>query len=280
MSTENILINNLVTRMKREYEDTILEDGRVGVTSLIRSQRLIGYVHEYIKEMLIHYDIPNSKIFPPLGSSKPELSLPGFLKTKNQDICVLPEKLNEKETISKGVLEGKETPYTMNILRRSISINVRSQLSSLAKNFDTLFERTFAEAFNLHMQIPELIMGEVYVVPLIAYDPDAIAKKEIAWRERLPFKYIPAFSEISNRSSASNETYKYERLALLIIDFRENPPKIIETAETIAKINNMDVDETKKYSLKKLSLRGFVKDILDIYKKRHGLEEYEKLLSK
>ena len=34
-------------------------------------------------------------------------------------------------------------------------------MSSLAKNADTLFERTFAEAMNLHMQYPNIVLSDV-----------------------------------------------------------------------------------------------------------------------
>lgn len=69
----------------------------------------------------------------------------GFLKKKSQDISIIPEGFREEE-ITDGVLIGKKDKIGKGILSKSISINIRSQLSSIGKNFDTLYERTFAEA--------------------------------------------------------------------------------------------------------------------------------------
>jgi len=280
MSFEKNKINEMLKQIKYEYEEAILREGRQGVTSLIRSQKLIGHVHEYTKEMLVYYGINPSLIYPPIGQTQPEIPLPGFFKRKSQDICVIPEEPVRKEVIMDGVLKGEETKYTKDLINRSISINIRSQLSSLAKNFDTLFERTFAEAINLHLRTPNLILGEIYLIPLVAYDPNAIPRYEIAWREKLPFKFIPAFSEINGRRLNSGEEYKYERVSLVIVDFRKSPPIIIESMDPLIELSIVDENIASRYSLKELSLRNFVKDLLDLYKERHGSEAYEALLKK
>ena len=49
-------------------------------------------------------------------------------------------------------------------------------MSSLAKNSDTLFERTFAEAQNLHMRYPDIVLGEVYLIPVHEYDDDMVKR--------------------------------------------------------------------------------------------------------
>ena len=177
-------MDNDLTRLKSKlkeikilYEQTIKSGGRDGVHSLIRSQKLIGIIHDYIKQELISYGISKDKIFPRLNETKPELRMSGFLKEKKQDISIISGKF-KKETIKEGVLIGKIDKIGKDIMNTSISINVRSQLSSLGKNFDTLYERTFAEALNLHLRTNKLIMGEVYMIPLVAYDPKKMAKKE------------------------------------------------------------------------------------------------------
>ena len=43
-------------------------------------------------------------------------------------------------------------------------------MSSLAKNADTLFERIFAKSLNLHMRYPNIVLGEVYLIPVYEYD--------------------------------------------------------------------------------------------------------------
>lgn len=266
---DDMSINAVILRVKKMYEDAIISGGRDGVHSLIRSKKLINCIHEYIKHELVKQGVDPSKIIPPLGSTKPELKMVGFLKRKSQDISVLSNP-PKTEIIEEGVLTGKKDKVGKEVMNKSISINIRSQLSSIAKNFDTLFERTFAETLNLHLRAPKLVTGEVYMVPLIAYDPDKIDKKKIDWREWLPVTYIPAFQALNNRKDDEDDEYKYERVCLLIIDFRQNPPEIVESILTFVDEGRIDEEMAKKFSMSGLDIKNFVSDILDIYKKRHG----------
>ena len=78
-------------------------------------------------------------------------------------------------------------PYGEEYSKNTLVINVRSQMSSLAKNSDTLFERTFAEAMNLHMQYPDIVLGEVYLIPINEYDDEEalqILHKQISGAKR------------------------------------------------------------------------------------------------
>ncbi|MDH3325037.1 MAG: restriction endonuclease [Candidatus Peregrinibacteria bacterium] len=255
--------------MKKLYEDTIISGGRKGVTSLIRSQKLINILHNYIKEQLVSYGVNPSKIYPKIDETKPELKMAGFLKEKSQDISIIAGEFKQ-EIITGGVLIGKKDKIGLKNLSKSLSINVRSQLSSLGKNFDTLYERTFAEALNLHLRIPELVMGEVYLLPLVAYDPKKMKENEIDWDEKAPIKYIPAFREINNRSSTEIDDYKYERVCLLIVDFREEQPVIIESSKQLHEMGWIDEKDIEKFSLKGLGIKDFVKDLLNSYEERHG----------
>lgn len=255
--------------MKKLYEETIKIGGRKGTHSLIRSQKLINIIHNYIKEQLVSYGVNPNKIQPPINQTKPELTMAGFLKKKSQDISIIPDDFKEEE-ITEGVLIGQKDEIGKAVLSKSISINIRSQLSSIAKNFDTLYERTFAEALNLHLRIPKLVMGEVYLVPLVAYDPDKINNKEIGWKEKLPITYIPAFREINNRKSEDIDDYKYERVCLLIVDFRGEKPIIIEDSEQLHKMGWIKKEDIDKFSLKGLGIKDFVKDLLNSYEERHG----------
>jgi len=262
-------INSVILKIKKMYEEAIIKGGRDGVHSLIRSKKLIDCIHEYIKHELVKHGIAPSKIIPPLGKTRPELKMAGFLKRKSQDICVL-SKSPKTEIIEEGVLVGEKDKIGKDVMNNSISINIRSQLSSLAKNFDTLFERTFAEALNLHLRAPKLVMGEVYMVPFIAYDPDKIDKNKIDWKEWLPVNYIPAFQALNNRKNDEDDEYKYERVCLLIIDFRSDPPKIIDSIQSFVDEGIINEEMAKKFSMSGLDIKNFVSDILDIYKKRHG----------
>jgi len=269
MSNEDKLLTEALVKIKKDYEKAIISGGTDETHSLIRSKKLIEHLHEYIKERLIANGVHKLRIYPPIGKSSPELKMSGFLKEKDQDISVLPE-LPKEEIIKEGVLIGKKDKVSKDIMNKSISINIRSQLSSLSKNFDTLFERTFAEPLNLHLRAPKLIMGEVYMVPLVAYDPDAIKEKKVSWREVLPIKYIPAFSELNNRLSDEIHEYKYERVCLLIVDFRKDPPEIVNSAKTFVDNKLIKEDEMDSFSMNSLTMENFIHDILNIYEKRHG----------
>lgn len=255
--------------IKVDYENAIRSGGTNKVHSLIRSKRLINHIHEYVKEELIAKGINPEKIYPRVGNSAPELKMSGFFKTKSQDIVILTGTPVEEE-ISDGVLAGKLDSLGKNISERSISINVRSQLSSINKNFDTLYERTFAEPLNLHLRFPKLVTGEIYLMPLVAYDASAAARRRVAFSEKFPAKYIPAFSTISGRESITGYEYKYERACLLIVDFRSESPEVIDSIEKLVEERIIPEADRPKYSLDGLSPVGFIDDLLRLYKRRHG----------
>ena len=271
MGKKDSLLIEKLKEIKKLYEEASRSRGTEGTLSEIRASKLIMPIHDYVKEELIAHGVNPNKIFPPPNKTKPEIKLIGFLKGKNQDIIVSPEK-PEEETIEEGVLIGGIDKVGKRITNKTLSINIRSQLSSIAKNFDTLYERTFAEPLNLHLKNKKLVMGEVYLVPLMAYDPDRRGKSQMAFREKLPvFKYISSFQALNNRKfdDEGNE-YKYERVCLLIVDFRQDPPKIINDVQELVDGGFIDKDMAKKITLKGLTIKDFVSDILEVYRKRHG----------
>jgi hypothetical protein len=266
--TSEQAITQTLKQIKKLYEQVSKESGTEGTISEIRASKIIMPVHEYIKAELISKGINPHKMFPSLGSKKPEIKLKGYLKCKDQDILVLPVKPTKeqiKKTKSLEILAEENKT-------RLLSINVRSQLSSLGKNYDTLFERTFAEALNLHLENRLLVLGEVYLVPLVAYDPDARGTETPKFKEVLPaLKYIRSFQQINSRNSnGEGDEYKYERVCLLIVDFRKDPPRVINTVSELVKEGIVSEEEAKQISLQNLTLFDFVDDLLNIYERRHG----------
>jgi hypothetical protein len=262
-----LTIADVLSVMKNELENKILTGGREETTSFIRSQKFVGHLHEFVKQELISNGISSSKIYPPKGKSKPEQKFSGFLKQKDQDIVALNNK-NKPEIIKVGPTAGKTDCIGLNSSSKAISINVRGQMSSIAKNFDTLYERTFAEALNLHERIPKLVLGELYYLPLVAYDPDEMLNNRISWKEKLPSKYIPSFEALNGRNEKV-DFYKYEKVCLLIVDFRTDPPTIVSEDDLISE-EIISENQRQSYSLQNMSVDNFVKDIVDIYKQRHG----------
>ena len=148
--TNLITIQQAVDGFKELIETSIIEGGIKAKAAIIRSSRPINFIHEAVKADFIRKGISPDRIHPPLGASKPELKLAGFIKQKHQDVCVTPEGyVPESETMTEGILREATDYYGKDYTERTISVNIRSQMSSLAKNFDTLYERTIAEAQNL-----------------------------------------------------------------------------------------------------------------------------------
>lgn len=264
-----ITIDEAVNNFQTLINNAIKKGGLDEKTAIIRSSKTINNIHEAVKSKLINKGINSKNIFPPINSSKPELILYGFFKKKSQDICIIPESINKNEEIlSKGLLTGKTDKFGKNYTEKIISINVRSQISSLAKNFDTLYERTFAEAYNLHLRCPKMCLGEVYMIAVPEYDSDAFKKKKVKFTDHIGMveKYITAFNALNNRIDYNKDTYKYEKCCLLIVDFTFKKPKIYNTDDELKKANLLPSDST--VSIKDLTWDNFVNDLLNIHKDR------------
>jgi len=264
-----ITIDEALESIKIVLEKTIGTLGENGKTSLIRSQKPIKLIHEAVKTLLISSGINQANIKPKLGTSSGELKLSGFLKKKDQDICIVPTgKQATSETMVDGLLAGHKDIFGTTLTENIISINVRSQLSSLGNNIDTLYERTFAEAMNLHMRCPKMCLGEVYMIPVFEYHKHKAQKKQIDWVTTMsPIEtYIKAFNAINLRKIVTDEFYKYERVCLLIVDFSKQKPKLYHTDAEL-KADGL-IPQGSTASMTGLDYTNFVTDILQIYTAR------------
>ncbi|MDE7264600.1 MAG: hypothetical protein K2N64_08070 [Anaeroplasmataceae bacterium] len=239
--------------------------------SLIRSSKLINLIHEAVKKDLIDNGVQLHRIFPPHNASKPELKIAGFLKQKNQDVCVVPTTIKKQSRIIDwGPLatEGLTDHYGQAFCEASLVINVRSQVSSLAKNADTLFERTFAEPMNLHLIYPNMVLGDVYLIPVYEYDEALMLKNKVGFKSSKTnvLKYISFFSAISNRQSADDDLHKYERCALLVVDFCRTVPKIYTTTTEL--IADGIIPASCSIDFEKISIDNFTQDIIQSYNNR------------
>jgi len=197
-------IDQQLLQFKSLIEDSIITGGLKGKESMIRSSVLINLIHDAVKKGFIDAGVNPNNIYPRFRDTKPELKMAGFLKQKNQDICIVPSNIQKiPSAINWGPLafENKTDDYGFEYSTNTLVVNVRSQMSSLAKNSDTLFERTVAEALNLHKRYPEIVLGEVYLIPLHEYDDDLVKLNTVGFRNRQTNieKYISFFSSINNR---------------------------------------------------------------------------------
>lgn len=241
-----------------QFNGNTYANGNKAKEALIRSQKIINLIHEFVKNEFVHCGVSKRIIFPPLGNSSPEIKIKGFLKSKNQDVAIIP--LDDMLSLSNTLSPDNE---------KILSVNIRSQLSSLNKNIDTLYERTFAEALNLHMSYAKQCLGEVYLIPTHEYDDKAMLQNRVIFKSISKIEnYIKMFQAINNRRETNKDEYKYERVCLLIVDFRQKQPKLYETIEELKKDKLVSKNSTA--SLKNLTAKNFAEDLLSIYTDRFG----------
>lgn len=266
-------IDNQLLVFKQMIEDSIETGGTQGKESMIRSSQLINLIHDAVKYELIQHGIARDQIFPRLGDTKPEVRLAGFLKQKDQDVCVVPRNIRKESlTIDWGPMafQRKRDPYGFEYSNNTLVINVRSQMSSLAKNSDTLFERTFAEAQNLHMRYPEMVLGEVYLIPINEYDDEAVKENEVAFKPHQTDveKYISFFDSINGRRLGDPD-YMYERCTLLVVDFSKRQPVLFRNSAELKAAGIVSTRFPIEYAT--LGFDSFVADILQIYESRFDI---------
>lgn len=291
MSHNDILFNHIVL-MKDLLENAITTssvngvpraNGALAKEGLIRSKALIEILHEAVKNSLVLENTKAKNIFPPLGVNKPELKISGFLKKKAQDICVVPDNIQmERTKIEWGPLafESQIDPYGQEYTENTLIINVRSQLSSLSNNTDTLFERTFAEATNLHTIYPKIVLGELYLIPVYEYDSSQAKHNRVAFSNTKTNleKYISFFTSINRRQPDTryhNKNYdidyhKYEKCALVIVDFSKNIPKIYSSTHEL--IEDGLVSPAFPLELSEISYESLFSDLLSEYSNRFNIK--------
>ena len=270
-------LQDCVNNIKTTVENAIIINGTSGKTSVIRSQGVINMLHEVVKTSLIQNGVHADLIHPPLSQSNGEKTLAGFLKFKKQDICVFPknkpeilEPLDFNGLYATGVTEPYGELFTEHIL----SVNVRSQLSSIGSNIDTMYERTYAEPLNLHRRLPKMVLGEVYLLSVRELDSSQVALNNVAYKPhtdsvgRYIERYIKGFAALNMRSGQRDDDFKYERVALILSDFSQTPVKIYRNNAELNADGILPVNSTA--DMNNLSYDGFVDRLLKVYNRRFG----------
>ncbi|MDL2244378.1 hypothetical protein LJC54_02605 [Parabacteroides sp. OttesenSCG-928-J18] len=267
MSLKNI--QKAVDDFKKLIESSIIEGGAKGKEAMIRSSRPILNIHEAVKKELIEAGVDENFIFPPIGSRTPELKLAGSRKQKDQDVCVVSNLDRKEEILQEGLLKDVVDEFGEEYTEKTIAVNIRSQISSIQKNFDTLYERTTSEAINLHDRCPKMVLGEVYMIAIPEYDDKQVKNNRIAFKkisQTTVLKYIKSFQAINNRKGTEKNFYQYEKTCLLIVDFSKTPAKIYNTSDELKKAGLIPDDSTVDIS--ELSWDKFVPNLLSVYKER------------
>lgn len=238
------LLLEKLKEMKEAYEDAIQKGEYTG---LIRSKRLINLLHEYVIDELKRQVEPSWIVT--------DKKVYGFPKTKEQDIIIQPPQ--NGGNVSVGPI---------------MAINVRSQLSSIEKNYDTLFERVYAEVLNFHNRFPYMVLGYLYLLPKIGYNSEAAKKNIVELSERYNIeKYILSFLSITNRGSPSDVPWKYEKVSLLIVDFERDPPEVIDDMQVFADDKLVSERFARLYTFGELSVRNFFDALYKMIMERYYL---------
>lgn len=276
-------IEECLLRIKQDIEECITtaefngekkENGLEAKKALICSSGLINHLHEYIKKEFVRNGVNQAHVFPPIGASKPELRVTGWLKQKKQDVVIKPPHIiQKKQKITWGPLafEEKYDMFGREQTPEILTVNVRSQLSSLSKNCDTLFERTYAESANLHEIHKKMVLGEVFLIPVFEYDEECMKQNQIGFKKQPTNleKYISFFSQISGRQSEEDSGFKYERCTLLLVDFRYDVPKLYQTIDEL-KAQRL-IHNDFPLDLRPLNLQHFASDLLSVYHERFNV---------
>ena len=247
--TANIkLLQEHLSRIKRIYENEIKrEDGNPGF--LIRSGKIIDELHEYLKHELIKNGVKKTYINPPLGKTSPEKAIDGYFKTKDQDILVQKE---ENQPL--------------------ISLNIRSQLSSVQKNYDTLFERLVAESVNIHEKFPQVPCGYLYLLPAVGYNSDAMKENKVVRNEHFNWeKYLTTFGLLADRQDSSDKTFKYEKICLLAVDFSVNPPEVLSSTGDFLSRGLITRDFSKSFDYSPLKINDIIEKLVYIFDRRNKI---------
>lgn len=283
----SITMDDALLRLKTGIENAIRTGGGKAKTSFIRSQGGIKSIHNAIKTQLVNLGTHPSLINPskrqlerainPTAYNKPyklydkEQTLAGYLKKKDQDISIIPSNIPIHPTTLScpTALNGYNDFYGDSLTESILAINVRSQLSSTNKNYDTMYERTFAEPLNLHLRCPKMVLGDLYIFMLNEYNSDEVKQKRVVF-DKMPEdiieKYIKSFQAVNGRPNTRTDDYKYERCCLLLVDFNRSIPKIYNDTQTL--IDDGFLPTTTTVNMSNLSYIGFEKDLLDIYASR------------
>jgi hypothetical protein len=270
-------LQDCVDNIKTTVENAITNNGTDGKISVIRSQGVINMLLEVVKTSLIQNGVNTNLIHPPLGQSNGEKTLAGFLKFKKQDIYVFPnnkpqivEPLDFNGLYATGVTEPYGELFTEHIL----SVNVRSQLSSIGNNIDTMYERTYAEPLNLHRRLPKMVLGEVYLLSVRELDSAQVALRNVAYKPHTDSvgkyieRYIKGFAALNMRNSQRDDDFKYERVALILVDFSQTPVKIYQNNAELDADSILPAGTTA--DMTNLSYDGFVDRLIEVYNKRFG----------
>ncbi|MBN2020694.1 MAG: hypothetical protein JW749_10785 [Sedimentisphaerales bacterium] len=183
-------LQNTLIEMKRLYESD--------PKKAVRSQEMIKLLHDFSVQELKRLGISEKEV-----TIRTEARIFGSHKPKEVDVAVI---------------HPQAGPL--------IVISLRSQMSSIEKNFANYYEGIIGDVISLHGKYPDLVIGQIYLLPkrTIIKDKNGHTRKESHDLE----KKEPLFLRIANRKNGTDRMDKYEHVAFLAVDFLKNPPEVLD----------------------------------------------------
>lgn len=212
--------------VNRTYNGKKAKTGASALNSLIRSQTLIKGVHTHVADLF--YD---SGLVAP-ERIQFERKLPTPFDGKDEDVVLIPEGRDQSL--------GEEV----------IAIGVRSQIKSVGKNLKNNFSGTRNDATDFHEQFPAQVVGHVQILVVNEVDVDAAETSSLVWT-KAPYlaRTISWYAKISGRPAADAPHQFTERVALVIVDFAPETPKVYRTVKELVEDKWVTQAEADQYGL-------------------------------
>jgi hypothetical protein len=183
---------NELKKLLAEMKKVHIAGERAGYNEAVRTQKFIRMLHEWALNQLKKVGIRETDKIKILTETK----VPGYFKLKNVDILVLHE-----------------------IAGPILILSVKSLMSSITNNFTNTYEGMIGDVIGLHERYPYLIMCHLFLMP-----------KEVLKREETyPIQYYARLlGKINGRKDETDDVKKYERVGLLLVDFKKEQPEVIK----------------------------------------------------
>ncbi|MDA8008656.1 MAG: hypothetical protein MPK62_02530 [Alphaproteobacteria bacterium] len=119
---------------------------------------------------------------------------------------------------------GKKRVDVVSIMKNNgpmITISVKSQMSSIMKNFNHYYEGAIGDVTAIHKRFPFSSSGMIWLFPLSPIKPTKT--NEIANFEKIE----KMLNMATGRINYTDDISKHESFCMLVVDFSKDPPEIV-----------------------------------------------------
>lgn len=150
------------------------------------------------------------------------------LRSRNLEENGFEIKIEHSFDVGRGAVEADVGIIDANGEPRLI-VDVRSQMTSIGKNFNNYIRMKAGEVESIHAKYPKCVVGLIYIHPV----GDLHTRKPVG--PVGSFNYTKAATQLASldgRTSLTDFASIYEHVAYCVIDFGAKPPKLSTTVPT------------------------------------------------